>query len=120
MVKLLIKLAVVALIANAGYRVGTEYLTYIKFRDDVRDAAMFKAQTDDELAAAIMDLAGKYDLPVEPADVTIQRVVRQVTVDGHYVKPIEVAPRYFYPWRFTWSIQANVSMVVPPYQRLPR
>lgn len=120
MVKLVIKLAVVALIANAGYRIGSEYLTFIKFRDEVRDAAMFKAQTDEELEADIMALAGKYDVPLEPTALTIQRAVRQVNVDGHYVKPVEIAPSYFYPWTFDFSLQANVSFVVQPYPTRPR
>ena len=46
MVKLFLKLAVVALLANAAYRVGLEYLTYVKFRDAVRDAATYKTKDD--------------------------------------------------------------------------
>lgn len=116
MVKLLIKLAVVALIANASYRIGSEYLTYIKFRDDVRDAATFKTQNDDELSALILQLGEKYDLPVDPAAIRIARTQRQVSINGSYEKPIEVVPSYFYPWTFSWSIEANVSPVVPPYR----
>jgi len=55
--KLLIKLAIAALLANAAYRIGSEYLTYIKFRDAIRDAAMFKATDDVELRKKIMDLS---------------------------------------------------------------
>ncbi len=120
MVKLLVKLAVVALLANAGYRVGSEYLTFIKFRDGVRDAAMFKASTDTELAGKIMELANEFDVPLEESALSIERRERQVFVSGSYDKAIEVAPTYFYPWHFSWSIQATVSMIVPPYQSRPR
>ena len=44
MFKLLLKLAVVALVANAAYHVGAEYLTYIKFQDAIRDAVRNRFQ----------------------------------------------------------------------------
>lgn len=115
MVKLVLKLAVVALIANAGYRVGSEYLTYIKFRDGVRDAAMFKARNDEELVTQIMGLANELELPVDESALSIRRDQRTVNVEGSYEKPIEVVPSYFYPWHFAWSIQATVSTYIPPY-----
>ena len=71
MLKLLVKLAIVALLANAAYRIGSEYLTYVKFRDAVRDAAMFKAKNDDELTARIMDLAAQYDVPLDEDNIAI-------------------------------------------------
>ena len=106
MVKLLLKLAVVALLANAAYHVGLEYLTYVKFRDAIRDAATYKAKDDDELLKRIMDLAGDYDIPLSEDAVRIQREDRQVLVDGSYHKPIEVVPSFEYSWPFAWSIQA--------------
>jgi hypothetical protein len=120
MIKRLIQLAVFALLANGGYRLGNEYLTFIKFRDDVRDAAMYKAANDEELVARIMDLAGDYDVPMEESALTVNRDERQVRIAGSYDKPIELAPRYFYPWHFAWEINATVSLIVPPYQHRPK
>ena len=82
MFKLLIKLAIVALLANAVYRVGSEYLTYVRFRDAVRDAAMFKATSDDDLRRRIMALSADYDIPLEEEAVTINREQRHVVVQG--------------------------------------
>jgi len=113
--KLFFKLAVVALLANAAYRVGLEYLTYIKFRDAVRDAATYKTNDDDDLRKKIMELAGDYDIPLTSDAVTIHREDRQVMVDGSYHKPIEVVPTFQYQWPFTWSIEvltpANAPLV---------
>ncbi|MGE3956790.1 MAG: hypothetical protein AB7H96_08745 [Vicinamibacterales bacterium] len=105
MLKLAIKLAIVALVANAGYHVGAEYLTYIKFRDSIRDAAMFKAKTDADLLGRILDLAGEYEVPVDAENVTIEREQRKVLVDGWYDKPIEVLPNYEYPWHFGFTVE---------------
>ena len=117
MFRLLIKLAIAGLLANAVYRVGSEYLVYVKFRDAVRDAAMFKATTDVELQRRIMELAFAYDVPLSEDAIAIRREDRHVLVDGSYQKPIEVAPTFFYPWGFSWSIDAltptNVPLVPP-------
>lgn len=105
MIKLTIKLAIVALIANAAYHIGSEYITYIKFRDAVRDAAMFKAKTDADLLGRILDVAGEYELPVDAENITIERQQRQVLVDGWYDKPVEVLPNYLYPWHFGFTVE---------------
>jgi hypothetical protein len=106
MLKLLIKLAVVALLANAVYRVGSEYVTFLKFREAVRDAALFRAKTDEELRQRIMKLAEEYGVSVSDDHVSIRREQRVVYVNGSYDKPIEVVPRYSYPWHFAWAIEA--------------
>jgi hypothetical protein len=115
-IKLFIKLAIVALLANATFHIGSEYLTYIRFRDAIRDAAMFKAKNDTELMARIMDLAEQYDVPVDEENLTIERAERKVSIDGWYDKPIEVVPNYEYPWHFGLSLEimAPPTAIVTP------
>ncbi len=106
MIKLLVKLAIVALLANAAFHLGAEYLTYIKFRDAVRDAAMFKAKNETELLARVMELAEQYEVPLDEENLVIERADRRFLVDGWYDKEIEVVPNYFYPWHFGLSLEA--------------
>ena len=40
--KLLIKLAVVGLLANAAWRLGAEYLTHYRFSDSVQEASIVR------------------------------------------------------------------------------
>jgi hypothetical protein len=112
-IKLLLKLAVVALLANAAYHVGSEYLTYFRFRDAIRDAAMFKAKSDADLMGRIVDLATQYEIPLERENVTIERNERRINIDGWYDKPIEVVPSYEYPWHFGLSLEVVSPTVVP-------
>ena len=105
MIKLLFKLAIVALLANAAFHIGSEYLTYVKFRDAIRDAAMFKAKNDTELMARIVELANQYEVPLQEENVTIDREERKVNVEGWYDKPIEIVPNYEYPWHFGLSLE---------------
>jgi hypothetical protein len=109
--KLLIKLAITALIANAAFRLGTEYLTHYKFRDSVREAAMYRAASDDELRQRVVETAASYSIPLKDDGFTIRRDSGQALIQGSYTKPIELVPGFPYSWRFDWEIEAIVSDV---------
>src|SRR5262249_34140948 len=95
------------------YRVGAEYVTYIKFRDAIRDAAMFKAKSEEDLRVRIVALADDYDIPQDDDDIQISREERVWRIDGSYHKPIEIVPRVKYAWPFNYSLEV-VTTNVPP------
>lgn len=111
--KLLIKLAITALVANALFRLGTEYLVYYKFRDSVREMAMFRAKNDDELGQRVMEVAETYSVPLAPDAFTMRRDAREAVVQGSYIKQIELVPGFPYDWKFDFVIQAYVTDVPP-------
>ena len=111
--KLIIKLAIAALVANALFRVGTEYVIYYNFRDSVREEAMFRAKNDDELGQRIMEIARTHDVPLTSDGFTMRRDTRDSHIEGSYVKPIELAPGFPYQWRFDFEIQARLNNVPP-------
>ncbi len=123
MIKLIIKLAIAALVANATWRVGNAYLSYYRFTDSLTQAAQFGGnKTDAELHARMMELAQTYDIPIDDETLTIQRNRDHTVIVGDYTQPIEVAPGYQYPWRFKVSIDTlsmvpnriDPSVVTPP------
>jgi hypothetical protein len=111
--KLLIKLLVAALVANAAYRIGSEYLAHVQFRDAIRDAATYKTTNDEELRRKIMELSVEHDVPLVEDHLKIVRDERHVVVEGRYEKPIEVVPTVRYRWPFSWTIDAIVSTTYP-------
>ena len=105
MIKLILKLVVVALVANASWRVGSAYVSHYKFQDAVQQSALFRGnKTDEALRQRIFELASDYDIPVDPEDVTLKTSEHQTTVDGSYTRVIELAPGFKYPWEFTFHI----------------
>jgi hypothetical protein len=110
-IKLLVKLIIVALVANAAFHIGTEYLTYVRFREAIRDAAIFKTKNDAELMTRILALAEQYEIPIDEDNITIRREERRVNVEGWYDKPIEILPNYEFPWHFGVSVEVVVSGV---------
>ena len=106
--KLLIKLAVVALLANATWRLGMEYLTHYRFADSVQEAAIDSGQTDAQLRQHVLELAAKYDVPLTDEALTIRTEERRRYINGTYVKPITILPGYNRNWSFTLGIESYV------------
>jgi hypothetical protein len=102
LIKLILKLAVVAIVANASWRVGGAYLSHYKFVDSVQQAALFRGnKSDDELKARVFEIASDFDVPVTDDDLTVTTTEHHTVVDGSYTRPIDLVPGFTYPWPFT-------------------
>jgi hypothetical protein len=105
MIKLIIKLAIAALIANAAWRLGSTYLSFYKFQDAVKESILFGADKSvDQLRARTLELAAQYDLPITDESFTIKRSNEHTVVDGSYTQPVQLLPGYTRPWPFTFHI----------------
>jgi len=107
--KLLIRLAITALLANAAFRFGNEYLIHYRFTDSVREVATYRAGTDAELRQRVLETAMSYGIPLEEDGFTIQVESGRALIRGAYTKPIEVVPGFPFHWRFNWEVDAPVN-----------
>jgi hypothetical protein len=103
MLKLLVKVALAALIANAGWRLGSAYMQFYRFTDAVTQTAQFgNERSRADLPQRIVELASQYDVPLTVDDFTVKRDGRNHTlIDGSYKEPLDLAPGYRYLWPFT-------------------
>ena len=106
--KLLIKLLVAALVANAVWRLGLEYATHYKFADSVQQAALDGGQSDAELRQRVLALAAEYNVPLADDALMIRTDNRHRVINGLYVKPIRVLPGYDRSWSFTLAVDGYV------------
>jgi hypothetical protein len=113
-VKTLIKLIVVALVANALWRAGSAYATFYKFKDSIYEAAM-QGSTEADLRQKVVDLARTYDLPLTADDLTVTREVQHVSVKTSYTSPVAILPGYEYQWPF--SVDVDAYVIAAPVRR---
>ena len=107
MIKLLIKLAIVALVANAAWHVMSAYASYYKFKDGVAQVTLFgNDKSIDQLRSRVLALASEYDLPIGEDDFSLRRDQRHTVVDGSFSRPIELVPGFARPWRFSFHVDS--------------
>jgi hypothetical protein len=104
--KLLVKLALVALIANAAWRLGSAYVTFYRFRDAVAETAQFGNQRSKaEILQRVLELASQNGIPLATDAVSVRRDDPNHTIiDGSYTQPVDVLPGYRYLCPFTWHL----------------
>jgi len=115
MVRTIIRLAIIAVIVNAGLKTFPVFWTHFKFRDAVEDMAMFsQKQTEREVAQRVLDIAARMEVPLGREQVKVHRAQGITYVDAAYTAQLEYFPSRYYPWDFVVDIRAT-----PPSRRLP-
>ncbi len=130
MFRLLIKLAIAALVLNAAWRVGSTYLRYYQFEDALQELAQFgETRTDKQLCSQAMEKAANLDVPITAEAVTIRRGsnpvfncdkgfeggvmpsargTAKIFIDAVYVDQLRPLPGYRLDWEFKPSVSAWV------------
>jgi len=112
-IKSAIKLAFVALLANATWQLGSVYWSHYKFVDAVHSTTQFRGnKSDAQLRTRILELANQFDVPVSDENLTIRVVDDHTLVDSAYTRRIELAPRFTYLRSFT----VHTDSVRPPLE----
>jgi hypothetical protein len=111
-VKPLLKLILVALMANALWRIGSAYTAFYRFTDSVHSAAMDQGRTEEDLRQKVVELASTYDVPVAEDSIAIRRDQHHTFVETSYVAPVALLPGYVYKWPF--SVNVDAFVIVPP------
>jgi len=105
--KTLIKLALVAALANATWHVFVVYSAFYKFKDAVQVAAQFRGKkTNEELKQEVIGIAAQAELPIDEDTIKITFDDTHTTVDTGYTRTVEFLPGFTYQWPFTVHVDA--------------
>jgi hypothetical protein len=106
MLRNLVRLAVLLLIAHALYRFVPVYMHYQQFKDAVAEAALFsKDRSEAELIERVMELAQRYQIPIEREAVQVTRDRQFTYINVAYEEQIEWVPSYKRPMPFTIAVE---------------
>ena len=109
MIKAAIRLAIVAVLANATWRVGTAYAKHYRFTDAVTQATQFRAgKSDQVLHDRVFELAAAHDIPVTDDNLRVTHRENHTVIEGAYRRPIEILPGYRFEWPFSVHIDTFV------------
>jgi len=130
MFRVLVKLAIAALVLNAAWRVGSTYLRYYQFEDTLQELAQFgETRSDKQLCGQAMDKAANLGVPITAGAITIRRganptfncdkgyeggatppptVAAKIFIDAVYTDVMQPFPGYRVNWEFKPSVSAWV------------
>jgi hypothetical protein len=105
MVRLTIKLLILAMILHAAFRIVPVFYTHWKFRDALTELATYSnRRTADEVLDKAVRLAKDYELPLDRGDFAIRREKQFTSIATRYDVQLEYFPRQYYPYEFVIDI----------------
>ena len=103
--KLVVKLLIVALIANAAWHLMIAYTAHYRFKDSVEESAQYGIDlSDEQLRRRVVDLMGQFDIPADADSFTLRREDKHTIIDGSYTRTVDLVPGYSRPWPFNWHV----------------
>jgi hypothetical protein len=111
----LLSLAVVVLIAHAGWKIGPVFFRYLTFKDKITEVARYSgSHSAADLQKEILAIANSEGVPLDPKAINVQKSGQRVRVDATYTEQLEFLPRYYYPSEFTISIETALARSMTP------
>ena len=103
--KTILKLLIVAAVLNATARTAMAAWRYYQFKDAAQQTLVFGGNaTAAELHELILRRAVDLEVPVEAEDIEVTRDGPRMQAKAAYTDSIELFPRYFYPFDFSFSV----------------
>lgn len=117
--KTVIKLLIAALVINAAVRAGSAWWTFYQFEDETQETIRFAGnESEDTLEMRILARAQERELPVKADAVAVQREGPRIVASAYYVQPVEFIPRYTYPVKMAFQVEAyTIPGAAPPPKR---
>ncbi len=106
MIRLVLKLAVVALLAHAGIKIVPVFWSNLRFKDALAEQARFAGKkSEEELRNRAERTANDLEIPVTAESIGIKKTGAVTTFDTRYVAQLEYFPRKYYPWEFVIHVE---------------
>jgi hypothetical protein len=105
--KTLLKLLVAAAVLHAVFRAGVSATAYYRLKDASQQMLVFAGTaTPDQLEESIVAKAEELAVPLDRENVVVQREGGRTTAEASYTDPIEILPRYRYPFTYSFRVEA--------------
>jgi len=109
--KTIIQLLIAALVVHGCVRFGGAAWRNYQFKDAVEQEVRFNPQaTPSELQTRVAQLAGDYELAVEPGDVFVEQRSQEIVVRASYSQRIALVPG-FYTREHPFELDVRVRVV---------
>jgi len=111
----ILKLLLVLAILNAAFRGAQATWDYYQLKDDAEQVVVFGQNTPTgELHAQILAKATEAGVPLQPENLTVERMGNRTVATAVYTQPIEFFPSVVRPVTFSFTVNGmNVTALNP-------
>jgi len=103
--KLIVKLLIVVVAANAVWHLMTAYIAHYRFTDALEESATYGIDlSDDQMRQRVVDLMTQFDIAADADSFTLRREDKHTIIDGSYLRTVDLLPGYSRPWPFKWHV----------------
>jgi hypothetical protein len=104
-----IKIAIALALINAAVRTGLVALDYYQLKDAAQQEAIFGGRTPpSEIATHVLEKAEELNVPLARNDLEVTRQGDLTMIRGVYTQPVELFPRFVYPFELSFAVEARV------------
>ena len=106
--KNIIKILLGLVLVTVAVQGGKAALKHYTFVDALQEAMLFgSSRNETQIAEKVMQLAGDYQIPLDPDLVSVTREPFLITIDAPYTDTVNLLPGFY---SRTWDFDASVSV----------
>lgn len=106
--KTIFQIGVAFVLLTASVQGGRAAMKHYQFVDAIQEAMLFAgSRTEGQIADRVMQLAGDYEIPLEPANLAVERLPYQIVIDAPYTDTVNILPGVY---SRTWDFETKVNV----------
>jgi hypothetical protein len=113
MIRRLFQVAIFLFFANALYQAAPAGVHYFRFKDAVRELALFGQKFGDrEMADQVMKIAAEHKIPLDRDYVEVKRTAAEIVITASYIETMTFVPGY--PREQQFDVEVRAYLVKEP------
>jgi hypothetical protein len=119
--KTLIQIIFAFVLLTGAVQAGRAAVKHYSFVDAVQEAMIFaSSRTEEQIADKVLELAGEYEIPLDPDKVMVERQPYQINIEAPYTDKVNLLPGvYTRTWNFDTSVHVRLLEDTRPRRPVP-
>jgi hypothetical protein len=120
--KTIIQIAVAFTLLTGAVQGGRAAVKHYSFVDAIQEAMLCAGgRTEDQIADKVMQLAGDYQIPLDPEKVSVERLPYEINIEAPYTDTVNLLPGFYTRrWDFDTSVHVRLLEDTRPRGVAPR
>lgn len=108
--KTILQLVVALTLITGAVQGGRAAVKHYAFVDAIQEALLFaSSRNEEQIAEKVLELANEHEIPLDPQQVTVERLPYQINIEAPYTDQVNLLPGvYTRTWDFETSVHVRL------------